>query len=280
MRAFVRRWPTLSLLVVSLALGLTPIALVAAGVLSPGFNQLGALSASAAGFVLAAFLGGREGVRQLFRRALGWRVGIGWWAFVLLFPGLMTVAALWIGSRTGGPAFDLGPAGSPVKLVGLILFLVVFAGLGEEFGWRGFALPRVQVRRGALVASLMVAVAHAIWHTPLFFIEGVSQNDIARQAGFWPAYLGHALMVLALGVQIAWVFNQTGGSVLLAAVYHGSLNGWNGYIDIYRGQLGGVVAYVGVLVVVAAAMAIVSGPAHLSRARPRAVEDVEAELAV
>ena len=116
----------------------------------------------------------------------------------------------------------------------------MFAGLGEEFGWRGFAVPRVQVRHSAFVTSLGIGILHSLCHTPLFFIEGVSQHEIAQQIGFLPALLGYTVLVTAGAVQSTWIFNNSKGSVLLVAVYHGALNAWNSYIDIYRGQMAGI----------------------------------------
>jgi hypothetical protein len=70
-----------------------------------------------------------------------------------------------------------------------------------------------------------------------------------------------------LSVQLAWIFNNTRGSVLLAAVYHGAGNAWNGYVDIYRGQLAGPVVYVAVMVVVSIMVVIIYGPASLTRGK-------------
>jgi len=97
----------------------------------------------------------------------------------------------------------------------------------------------VQVRHSALVTSLGIGILHSLWHTPLFFIEGVSQHEIAQQIGFLPGLLGYSVLVTAGAVQSTWIFNNSKGSVLLVAVYHGALNAWNGYIDIYRGQMAG-----------------------------------------
>ena len=142
MSVFVKRHPAGSLFALAMALGMAPLAVVASGLLPASFDQLGALSASVAGIILAAIEGGKPGVRELLRRGLIWRVGIGWWLFVLLFPAIPTVASLYLGGVSGGEAGGSAEVGSLLKLVPLLLFLIVFAGVGEEFGWRGFAVPR------------------------------------------------------------------------------------------------------------------------------------------
>jgi membrane protease YdiL (CAAX protease family) len=142
--ALVKKHPALSILVLSLILGLTPVLLVLAGVLPGGFLQLGAVSGSLAGIILAAIAGGKDGLRELLRRVLIWRVGIQWWAFALLSFVPLIVVALYLYDLFGGPAVDWSGVGPLTSFVPLLLFLVVFAGFGEEFGWRGFLLPRLQ----------------------------------------------------------------------------------------------------------------------------------------
>lgn len=265
----VKKHPATFLFLLATALGAAPLALVAAGLLPASFNQLGALSASAAGITLAAIDGGKKSVRDLLGRVLIWRVNAGWWLFVLLFPAVLTVGSLYLAGALSGKAASLAGVGPLYSLVPLLLFLIVFAGLGEEFGWRGFAVPRVQVRHSALVTSLGIGILHSLWHTPLFFIEGVSQHEIAQQIGFLPALLGYTVLVTAGAVQSTWIFNNSKGSVLLVAVYHGALNAWNGYIDIYRGQMAGIYTYTGLMALVSIAIVLVFGAEHLSRTNRR-----------
>ena len=150
-----------------------------------------------------------------------------------------------------------------------MIVLIVFAGFGEEFGWRGFALPRVQVAHTALAASLIIGGFHSLWHIPLFFIEGVGQHDVAQQIGFLPGFLGYSILVLAGAVQSTWIFNNTKGSVLLVAVYHGVLNTWASTIDTAGGKLGGIYAYTALLAVVSIVIVVLFGTEHLSRTTRR-----------
>ena len=265
MANFVRRYPALSLGVLAMALGAALVAPVFAGVAPPGFLQLGALSASAAGFILAAVEGGRSAVRELLRRVLIWRVGLGWWLFALLFPVIPAVATLYLAGAVGKHAVDWTGLAPVYSAIPGLLFLIVFAGLGEEFGWRGFAVPRLQSRHNALITSLIIGAFHSIWHTPLFFVEGVIQHTMAQEVGFVPAFLGYSIFITAVAVQLTWLFNNTKGSVLLVAVFHGAINAWNGYIDIYRGQMAGIYAYTALMVVVSIIVVIVYGPETLSR---------------
>jgi membrane protease YdiL (CAAX protease family) len=262
MSAFVRKHPAFCLGVLAMAIGGILVAPVLAGVAPVALTQLGALSASLAGIILAGVEGGKPSVRELLGRALIWRVGIGWWLFALLFPIIPALAAMalapWFGATVDWS--NLAPL---YTVLPTLVILIVFAGFGEEFGWRGFAVPRVQRRRSPLVASLIIGGFHAVWHVPLFFVKGEAYHDLVLRFGFLPPFLGYSLLVLALSVQLVWLFNRTNGSVLLAAVYHGAGNAWNGYLDISRGQMIGLYLYIGLMVLISAGIVVGSGPAML-----------------
>jgi len=248
------------------------VAAIRTGLLPEGASQLGAFSSSLAAIVLAALEGRKGGVRELLGRLLIWRAGIRWWAFVLLFEVLPSVAALYLFSLFGGPAVDWSGLKPLPSVVPMIIMLTILAGLGEELGWRGFALPRLQARYNALVSSIIVGVAWGIWHIPLFLIEGTTQYRWQMEAGLIPAVLGYTVFVIAWAIQYTWVFNNTRGSVLLAAVLHGAGNAWiGGYIDVYRGRFGGVVAFMVVSVIVSALIVVFAGATNLSRTNERNV---------
>lgn len=265
----VKEHPALALFLLAFTLGVAPIALVAAGLLPSGFVQLGALSASAAGIILAWIEGGKQGATALLRRALIWRVGIGWWLIVLAFPALLAIGAIYLARLADPGAPSWAGVGSLPTFLTTMVFLIVFAGLGEEFGWRGFALPRVQARHRALAASLIIGGFHSLWHVPLFFMEGIGQHSIAQQLGFLPAFLGYSVLVVAGAVQSTWIFNNTRGSVLLVAVYHGVLNAWASQIDLTSGRLGGIYAYTALSALASIVIVIAFGAEHLSRTSRR-----------
>jgi membrane protease YdiL (CAAX protease family) len=261
--------------------GAAPLLAVNAGLLPEGADQLGALSASLAAIVLAAVEGRKGGVRELLGRLLIWRVGIQWWAFVLLFPIIPSVIALYLFDLLGGPAVDWSGLKPLSSVVPMIIMLTVFAGIGEEFGWRGFAMPRLQARHNALVASLIIGTLWGIWHIPLFLTEGTTQSQWLMEVGWLPAILAYTVYCIAWSIQYTWVFNNTRGSVLLAAVMHGAGNAWiGGYIDVYRGHFGGVLVFTAVMVVVSIIIVLIAGPTHLSRTNTRNVLALEGDAPV
>jgi membrane protease YdiL (CAAX protease family) len=276
MSTLVKKYPAISLLVLSLVIGVGIVALVLAGALPSGFLQLAAMSGSVAAIILAA-IEGRKSVRELLRRALIWRVGIQWWVFALLAFAPLIVAALYLYNLWGGPAVDWSGVGPLASFVPLLLFLVIFAGFGEEFGWRGYLLPRLQARYSALLSTLIVCAVWALWHIVLFFVEGTGQYEWAQEVGFAAAYFTYAVALIGWSIMYTWVFNNTKGSVLLAAVVHGAGNAWAGYLDNYRGSFGNMLAFAAVLFIVGVIIVIVAGPEHLSRKNKRNVLELEEE---
>jgi membrane protease YdiL (CAAX protease family) len=117
----------------------------------------------------------------------------------------------------GGPALPTPALASWLAMPILIVALVLPA-LCEEVGWRGYVLPRLQRRFSALVASLIVGAIHACWHLPLWFIPGVGFDGLPF------AYF--ALLVEGLAVLFAWLYNSTGGSLLIIGLMHAAINAY------------------------------------------------------
>lgn len=171
--------------------------------------------------VTAALLtGGRSGLRQLGGRIVRWRIGLRWYAVIIFGP---MVIALLEGAITfmfvGGPWSERWPAVLTDPLGASLILLVVLTltdGLGEEVGWRGFALPRLLALGSAVTASLVLGLLWAAWHLPLFWTEGASLAD----SSVWLVFA----RLPATAVMYTWLFRQTRGSVLAAALFHAALN--------------------------------------------------------
>lgn len=111
-----------------------------------------------------------------------------------------------------------------VKFFPFFGIVLITGGLGEELGWRGFRLPRMQTRYNALIASLIVGVLHGLWHVPMFFIEGLTPyQEMAAAAGVGIAILGYTLFyVTPWSILYTFVYNNTKGSLLIVCVLHAS----------------------------------------------------------
>lgn len=98
------------------------------------------------------------------------------------------------------------------------IYNLVFFGFGEEVGWRGFALPKLQEKFNALTSSIILTVFWAIWHWPLFFYRpGYISMDFA-------GVLGWVFSLLTGSVLLTWLFNSSRASILICAVFHSTID--------------------------------------------------------
>lgn len=160
------------------------------------------------GPMLAAMIAVRvegTGVRALFRPLGTWRVGFSWYLAALLLPGGIFV----LGAATWNALGHAEPLLYPPDNAAFMAAAVVFP-LGEEIGWRGFALPRLTRRVGPLAASAIIGVVWTFWHVPMLTLQGVRP---ALYCVFVPFMVGGSIL-------FAWIYGHTRGSLLLAVLTH------------------------------------------------------------
>jgi membrane protease YdiL (CAAX protease family) len=169
-----------------------------------------------AAFIITWKISGKDGLHELLGRLTKWRVGWKWW-LVAISP-LIALILLSLGMEfLGGEGPSVAQLGKidhfpAIGLGTLALWLATF-GLGEETGWRGFVLPRLQSGRSALLATVMLWVIWVFWHLPLFFYM------------YSPAILpGLLLGLLAGAIVFTWIYNSTSGSLLITVIWHGTYN--------------------------------------------------------
>jgi membrane protease YdiL (CAAX protease family) len=182
-----------------------------------GFKAAGP---SYAGLIVVFVVSGWSGIKVMLHRLVKWRVGFVWWAVALLGPLAITLAAIGIHVLMGGDApnfliWKVEPLMVPVLM--LILISPMGGAGGEEyFGWRGYAQPRLQDSLGKwapLFTSLIIGVVWAVWHLPEFFNPASTQYALG-----WIGFLPLILMEITNSIIMTWLFNKTGGSVLIAGI--------------------------------------------------------------
>ena len=122
---------------------------------------------------MLAITRGKTGVVGLLRRMVRWRVGLRWYAVALLLPVAISLAAAVFNVLLGAQAPSSVELGSWMGLFSTFFLLLLVPGIGgawEEPGWRGYALPRLQVGRSTLFASLILGVLIVVWHLPLMLV--------------------------------------------------------------------------------------------------------------
>ncbi len=160
---------------------------------------------------------GRAGVRDLMRTAFRWRFRWTWYALAVCTVGAIYGLSLGLYSLAGG---DL-----PIPLIHLsfreLLPAVlgqVYVVIGEEYGWRGFALPRLYGLYGSLGASLILGAVWACWHLPMFFVPGSNQ--------YGTSFLRYSASTMSWTIVMTLMYFRTGGSILAVMIFHASSNLW------------------------------------------------------
>src|SRR5215212_605161 len=174
------------------------------------------LGPTLAAFIMTGITEGREGVGHFLRRFVLWRVGLRWYLFALLGIPVIAVLSVVVIPGVLGSFQGLG-ALAPLSVLGVFVYVFFLGGaLGEEPGWRGFALPRLQSLHGPLVGTLILGSLWGLWHLPLFLTPW---NELTALN-----VVGYVLTTTSLAIMYTWVFNNTKGSVLMAILIHATFN--------------------------------------------------------
>ena len=175
-----------------------------------GPNPLGVFAAA---IIVTGLAFGKAGMKEYFARVFRWRAGIQWYAFVLLLPAAFCFLAAGINILMGAAAPSADKFSAWPGMIDRFIFIFLFIGLGEEPGWRGFALEQLQKNRSPFVASSLLACVWAFWHLPLMGTEFTR--------AIIPAFL---LSLFAATYIQTWMYNQTRGSILLQMMFHSAVN--------------------------------------------------------
>jgi membrane protease YdiL (CAAX protease family) len=167
---------------------------------------------SVAGILLTGLIHGRAGLRAFQSRLLAWRVGVRWYAAALLIAPLLMLATLFALSLTS-PAFLPGIVVSADKASLLLISLAVGLGAGifEELGWTGFAIPELRRRHGVLATGLIVGVVWSAWHLlPNVWSASMAAGELSVATYLSTNLLGVLVGYLtAFRVLMVWVYDST-----------------------------------------------------------------------
>lgn len=227
-----------------------------------------------ASIIMTGLTLGKTGVISLLKRYLHWRVGWKWYLVAFLLAPTLIVGGVYLNAAmTGVPpdfstvmAYRIFGTSAYLPLYILPFFIIDFIANGEEIGWRGYVLPRLQSKYSALTSALILGVIWGVWHLPKFLTHW---NTISFA---W--FMAHTV---AASVLYTWLYNGTKGSLLLVTLFHASSNTAGVFMPmantVSSGNMGTYVIFVLLEVAAAILIIVATGPQRLSRTEPMQVQE-------
>jgi membrane protease YdiL (CAAX protease family) len=216
---------------------------------------------------------GKAAMATLFKRFFLWRVSWKWYlAAIVLLPALQLVSVLLTAWLTGAPVDfghpmvrDIVPLSAPLFVLVVPWFIFEILTNGEEMGWRGYILPRLQAKYNALTASLIIGVIWSVWHLPKFFGTGTSGG----RSFFW-----FTVFCMAAAVLYTWLYNNSRGSLLLVTLFHATNNTAGVFLPVSFAVTGGLIPNLAIMLTIIAAIVVTvaAGPERLSRTEEKQME--------
>jgi len=212
----------------------------ASGVIVPGIlTVVAGFGPSIAGLILIYFDEGKEGLHNTAYRLISngrflWK----WMLLCVVAPVLCFLLGLAFYYLLCGeipqlvdPAHVVTSPGQWYLGVLVFLYIFIFSALGEEIGWRGYALPRLLIDWGSLRASLILGICWFIWHLPLFWIAGNFHQQLP-----WTWFF---LQIMGMSLLYTWFYHRTQGNLFIAMLFHTSGNAAVGLLPVLPADVQG-----------------------------------------
>ncbi len=216
-----KRHPLVSFFI--LAYGIAWISLASRNIVGENISYgIASFAPAISAVTMAVASEGKAGIQALIAQLFLWRVNIKWYLIAVLAPIALELMAFLTHRLIGGAGTSVHftdwiqtlPAQLPWLFI-FLLFLVILSS-GEELGWRGYAMPRLQAQCGPIGGSLILGLLWGFWHLPVFWIPGSVQYGLPVP--------GYVLATIGFTFIYTCIYNGTRGSVLLASLYHAASN--------------------------------------------------------
>lgn len=240
----------------------------------PGFfnpwKLLAAFGPSLSGLFAIHVFNGRAGLRQCWHQLTHFQRPAWYWFLVSLgLPPVLMLGALGIHIGLGGSGLVFNDPAEIYRVIPVFILVLLFSVLGEEIGWRGFALPWLQKRYSALTSSLILGLVWSLWHLPLFWIPG----DFHQQLPL----IWFVIQTVSITILYTWIFNATGGSLLIILLLHTASNTAFGVLPMLPEAASGSLRpawILNILLVIAAILVtLLNGTDSLAKHKPRQTFD-------
>jgi membrane protease YdiL (CAAX protease family) len=188
----------------------------------PFHHGIGGLGPMMASLITTWLFEGEKGMKKLAGQMVKIRPLL-YIAIALFAPFLLAMIAIIINNLLNNQPVELSgifiaKEFPEFNFIGLMLYNLFFFGFGEEAGWRGFALPRLQTRYNALRSSLILTLFWALWHWPLFMYRP-GFMDMGMAGSF-----GWVFSLFTGSVLLTWLYNSSKGSILVCAIFHSTID--------------------------------------------------------
>jgi uncharacterized protein len=231
------------------------------------------------GFIFASLIMtwltlGRQAVITLLQRYLIWRVDWKWYLIALFLIPILSYLAISLNAvftktqidYSSALAYDIFGPSINVVLIIVPFFLFDAIANGEEMGWRGYVLPRLQTKYSALTASLILGIIWSFWHLPKFVTHWDSVT-----------FLWFIVDEIAKAILMTWMYNNTKGSLLLVTLFHASFNATGMALPVANNLTDtnmNLRAMISILEIIAAAVVVLyAGAERLSRTEPKQIQE-------
>ena len=237
-----------------------------------GLRIIGTFGPTIAGFLLTYMEERSLGVYDLLRRGL-YCEKIHYLVLAIFLIPILCLFSLWLAIITEGivPAEIVNLSRWDINIPYIITLFFIGGPLQEEFGWRGYALDRLESKYNALSSSLIVGVLWSLWHLPFFFTLGTIQNNQPFFAFF--------TSVLLISILFTWLYNNTGRSVLVVMLFHTSVNVSYWIIPI-NSTFSGPIYYTIMLGIIIILIIIFYGSNELIRTKSPKIKEIEEENSI
>lgn len=227
-------------------------------------QKLGVFVPSLVSFVLVGLFNGKGGIVELFKRGISFKIPFKWYIYLFLLIPIIALVAFITTMLFSDISFEFNIP-FVMWIPAFFIIMILMGPLGEEFGWRGFALDRLLINWNPLKGSLILGFVWTLWHLPLFFIDGTIQNDLA-QRGLLLVIIGYLLYTTAITILMTLVHINTDGNVLAAIIFHTIANMTLGIIPLLS-SIGAISIYLFNLFTVTLMIVIVNKEFYLGKGK-------------
>jgi len=215
-----------------------------------------------AAFILTYMSEGLDGIKRLLGRGLDFRFGKVWLIPIFLLMPAIVGFSLLLAILSGEPAPEIAVLSQPWVIIPAFFYILFLGGpVEEEFGWRGYALDRLQIYYNALISSIIIGIIWGLWHLPLFFMP---RQEMYYNVPIWGFILGTVLF----SIIFTWVYNNTGKSILAVLLLHTTGNLSHFIFPLNTTKLGGLYSLI-LNIIVVIIILIIWGPEKMTRTQKK-----------